>query len=123
LNFAKANALTKPTSPDVTYSRCSRSVKYRPRVAGFVDLTEAARTEWREDVVRAEASLCVERHDLFRGHARLQLFRPALGSSGREREDALVVSCDLPVGSPASVYEGITVSKGFVDYANPEDLI
>jgi hypothetical protein len=33
----------------------------------------------------------------------------------------LVVSCHLPIGSPASVYEGITVSKGFVDYANPED--
>jgi len=33
----------------------------------------------------------------------------------------LVVSCHLPVGSPKSVYEGITVSKGFVDYANPED--
>jgi hypothetical protein len=33
----------------------------------------------------------------------------------------LVVSCHLPVGTPASVYEGITVSKGFVDYANPED--
>ena len=33
----------------------------------------------------------------------------------------LVVSCHLPVGSPASVYEGITVSKGFVDYLTPED--
>jgi hypothetical protein len=33
----------------------------------------------------------------------------------------LVVSCHLPVGSPASVYEGITVSKGFVDYLVPEN--
>ncbi len=33
----------------------------------------------------------------------------------------LVVSCHLPVGSPASVYEGITVSKGFVDYSDPEN--
>jgi hypothetical protein len=33
----------------------------------------------------------------------------------------LVVSCHLPVGSPASVYEGITVSRGFVDYADPVD--
>jgi hypothetical protein len=28
----------------------------------------------------------------------------------------LVVSCHLPVGSPASLYEGATVSRGFVDY-------
>jgi hypothetical protein len=33
----------------------------------------------------------------------------------------LVVSCHVPVGSPASVYEGITVSKGFVDYYLPEN--
>jgi len=33
----------------------------------------------------------------------------------------LVVSCHLPIGTPASVYEGITVSKGFIDYANPEN--
>lgn len=33
----------------------------------------------------------------------------------------LVVSCHLPVGSPDSVYEGITVSRGFVDYLIAED--
>jgi hypothetical protein len=33
----------------------------------------------------------------------------------------LVVSCRLPIGSSKSTYEGITVSKGFIDYANPED--
>jgi hypothetical protein len=33
----------------------------------------------------------------------------------------LVVSCHLPVGSPVSTYEGITVSRGFVDYLRPED--
>jgi hypothetical protein len=33
----------------------------------------------------------------------------------------LVVSCHLPVGSPASTYEGLTVSRGFVDYLIPED--
>jgi hypothetical protein len=33
----------------------------------------------------------------------------------------LVVSCHLPVGSPASVYEGITVSRGFVDYYLPQN--
>jgi hypothetical protein len=33
----------------------------------------------------------------------------------------LVVSCHLPVGSPKSVYEGITVSRGFVDYYLPEN--
>jgi hypothetical protein len=30
----------------------------------------------------------------------------------------LFVSCDLPVGTPPSVFEGITASKGFVDYWN-----
>jgi hypothetical protein len=28
----------------------------------------------------------------------------------------LVVSCDLPVGSPPTLFEGITASKGYVDY-------
>jgi hypothetical protein len=31
----------------------------------------------------------------------------------------LVVSCHLPVGSPDSIFEGITASKGFVDYFRP----
>jgi hypothetical protein len=30
----------------------------------------------------------------------------------------LVISCHLPVGSSVSTFEGITVSKGFVDYWN-----
>ncbi len=30
----------------------------------------------------------------------------------------LAVSCHLPAGTPASVFEGITVSKGFTDYWN-----
>ena len=32
----------------------------------------------------------------------------------------LVVSCDAPVGGPASQFEGITASKGFVDFWNRE---
>jgi hypothetical protein len=28
----------------------------------------------------------------------------------------LVVSCDLPVGSPPTLFEGITASKGYIDY-------
>jgi hypothetical protein len=28
----------------------------------------------------------------------------------------LIVSCDLPVGSPNTLFEGITASKGYVDY-------
>ena len=31
-------------------------------------------------------------------------------------DGALVVSCDLPVGSPPTLFEGITASKGYVDY-------
>lgn len=34
----------------------------------------------------------------------------------------LVVSCHL-VGSPDSIFEGITASKGFVDYFDPEDPV
>jgi len=30
----------------------------------------------------------------------------------------LIVSCDLPVGTPPSIFEGVTASKGFVDYWN-----
>jgi hypothetical protein len=31
-------------------------------------------------------------------------------------DGVLVVSCDLPVGSPPTLFEGITASKGYVDY-------
>jgi len=31
-------------------------------------------------------------------------------------EGVLVVSCDLPGGTPPTLFEGITASKGFVDY-------
>ena len=43
----------------------------------------------------------------------LAVFRVAYsdGSDG-----VLVVSCDLPVGSPPTLFEGITASKGYVDY-------
>ncbi len=30
----------------------------------------------------------------------------------------LVVGCQLPVGTPATVFEGVTASKGFVDFWN-----
>ncbi len=33
-------------------------------------------------------------------------------------EGVLVVSCKLPVGTPDSVLEGITASKGFTDFWN-----
>ena len=32
----------------------------------------------------------------------------------------LVVSCHLPIGTPATIFEGVTVSKGSVDYWNRE---
>ena len=31
-------------------------------------------------------------------------------------DGVLVVSCDLPVGSPNTLFEGITAAKGYVDY-------
>jgi hypothetical protein len=35
----------------------------------------------------------------------------------------LIVSCDLPVGTPAGIFEGVTVSKDFVDYWNHEEPV
>jgi hypothetical protein len=35
----------------------------------------------------------------------------------------LVVSCDLPVGSPPTLFEGITASKGYVDYWEREAVL
>ena len=49
------------------------------------------------------------------GLAVLQI-RYSDGSLGK-----LLVTCRLPVGSPASVYEGITASRGFIDYLIPEN--
>ena len=31
-------------------------------------------------------------------------------------DGTLTVSCDLPVGSPPTLFEGITATKGYVDY-------
>src|SRR5258708_7127395 len=31
-------------------------------------------------------------------------------------DGVLIVSCDLPVGSPPTLFEGITASKGYIDY-------
>jgi len=31
-------------------------------------------------------------------------------------DGTLIVSCDLPVGSPVDMFEGITATKGYVDY-------
>jgi hypothetical protein len=31
---------------------------------------------------------------------------------------SLVFSCDLPVGSPSGLFEGVTVTKGFVGFWN-----
>jgi hypothetical protein len=30
-----------------------------------------------------------------------------------------ILSCNLPVGTPASVLEGVTASKGYTDFFNP----
>jgi hypothetical protein len=46
-------------------------------------------------------------------HSGLAVFKIAYsdGSDG-----TLTVSCDLPVGSPPTLFEGITATKGYVDY-------
>ena len=36
-------------------------------------------------------------------------------------DGVLVVSCHLPAGSPMSIFEGITASKGYVDYWNHDE--
>src|SRR6266581_14953 len=38
-------------------------------------------------------------------------------------DGVLVVSCDLPVGSPPTLFEGITASKGYVDYWEREAVL
>jgi hypothetical protein len=48
--------------------------------------------------------------------AGLAVFRIQYSNGGLGK---LVVSCHLPVGSSPSTYEGLTVSKGFVDYYLP----
>ncbi len=53
--------------------------------------------------------------DVSSGLAVLQI-RYSNGGVGK-----LVVSCRLPVGPSPSMYEGVTASKGFVDYFFPED--
>src|SRR5262249_28782806 len=37
-----------------------------------------------------------------------------------ESEGILVVSCHLPAGTPDTIFEGITATKGFVDYWNAQ---
>ena len=44
-----------------------RDVAVEARVPGAIDLTHAARTEWAEDFVRAEASTGTQRHWLLSG--------------------------------------------------------
>ena len=46
-------------------------------------------------------------------HSGLAVFKIAYsdGSDG-----TLTVSCDLPVGSPPTLFEGVTATKGYVDY-------
>ena len=46
-----------------------RDVAVEARVPGAIDLTHAARTEWAEDFVRAEASTGTQRHWLLSGWA------------------------------------------------------
>jgi hypothetical protein len=53
--------------------------------------------------------------DLEDAHAGLVIL--SISYSDGERS-ILVISCHLP-GSPPTVFEGITVSKGFVDFFNP----
>lgn len=46
-------------------------------------------------------------------HSGLVLLRIRYSDGSR---GVLAVSCDLPVGTPPAIFEGVTASKGFVDY-------
>src|SRR6266566_712077 len=46
-----------------------------------------------------------------RGHGTFGGGVPPTGGGG-----ILIVSCHLPVGSPSGIFEGITATKGYVDY-------
>jgi hypothetical protein len=50
-------------------------------------------------------------------HAGLAFLRIRYDDGSR---GVLVVSCNLPVGGSAQVFEGVTASKGYVDYWNHE---
>jgi hypothetical protein len=52
-------------------------------------------------------------------HSGLAVFKIAYsdGSNG-----TLTVSCDLPVGSPPTLFEGVTATKGYVDYWEREPV-
>jgi hypothetical protein len=50
----------------------------------------------------------------------LAYLRIAYSDGGR---GFLIISCHLPVGSSPQTFEGITVSKGFVDYWNRTDPV
>jgi len=49
-------------------------------------------------------------------HSGLAVLRIAYSDG---EQGVLVVSCDLPGGTPPTLFEGITASKGFVDYFSP----
>jgi hypothetical protein len=50
----------------------------------------------------------------------LAYLRIAYSDGGR---GFLIISCHLPAGSSPQTFEGITVSKGFVDYWNRTDPV
>jgi hypothetical protein len=82
------------------------------QVTGFVDFRVAPGS-----LPPAVTDLSGNKPDVRSG---LAVFRIAYddGSDG-----VLVVSCDLPVGSPNDVFEGITASKGYVDYWERDPVV
>jgi hypothetical protein len=53
-------------------------------------------------------------------HSGLAVFKIAYSDG---TDGTLTVSCDLPVGSPPTLFEGITATKGYVDYWEREPAL
>ncbi len=97
----------KPVTGGGTWSKSAGGSGHY-KVTGLVDFDVAPGTAPSSTF----ADHIGELEDLRSGLAFLQIAYSD-GSDG-----VLVVSCRLPADSPASLFEGITASKGFVDYWN-----
>jgi hypothetical protein len=82
------------------------------QVTGFVDFDAAPGS-----LPAAVTDLSGNKADVRSGLAVFQIAYDD-GSDG-----VLVVSCDLPVGSPPTLFEGITASKGYVDYWERDPVV
>ena len=83
------------------------------KVAGFVSFVLAPGPNPPPTIIDNVCSDCVL-------HSGLAVLRIAYSDGS---EGVLVLSCNLDAGTPESVFEGITVTKDFIDYWNRHDPV